>query len=504
MGDKSLVTVHLAREREDLTCAEGTNLYELLAQKDLVDGPCGGKGVCGKCRVVVDGVPTLACTYVVLHDSEVITTPKEEIQDIVSSGYHIDVVPDPVPVGSYGVVVDIGTTTVVATLVDLVSGKELRSASTLNSQKAYGQDVITRIHYTIDNPGGTATLAQLIREDIMRLVGDVSRETCVPITSIIRIVICANTTMIHLFAGVDASSLARAPFVPALHGAQVGRATDYGLALPAAELFCVPAVAAYVGGDIVSGIMACDLMHSNKRTLFIDIGTNGEIVLSDRSQLVTCSCAAGPALEGMNISCGMRASEGAIEDVDITDAGVSYKTIGNGAPRGICGSGIVAAIGEGVRAGAIGKTGRLNKNHAAVELRDKRPVMVLDAAHDIVLTQGDVRQVQLAKGAILSGVEALLHHQNLSADQIEEVIVAGQFGAHLKASNLVDAGFFPQAWREKIIYAGNTSQSGGLICLLSHDVRARSEHVGDSATYLELSLLEGYDRLFVDAMSFER
>ena len=324
-------TLHLLRENQRLECEHGANLYAVLAEHDLVDGPCGGKGICGKCRVLVDGNPTLACARAVEGDLDVVTEPKDDITDIQVSGYHIDVRPDPAAEGSYGVAVDIGTTTVVVTLVELATGRELRSASCLNAQKAYGQDVITRIHFTMDDPRGCDILAGLIRGDLNRLIAAVCTEERVDPARVERVVVSGNTTMIHLFAAVDPSSIAHAPFIPTLKGSVTGSAEDFGLiSTPAARVFCVPCIAAYVGGDIVSGVLACDLLAASGRTLFIDIGTNGEIVLADGGSLVSCSCAAGPALEGMNISCGMRASAGAIEDVTIAGEVVSHRTIGGG------------------------------------------------------------------------------------------------------------------------------------------------------------------------------
>ncbi len=495
--------LHLLRENQELECARGANLYAVLAARDLVDGPCGGKGVCGKCRVSVDGTPTLACTYTVVDDADVVTVPKDDIADIQVSGYHIDVRPDPAAEGAYGVAVDIGTTTVVVTLVELATGRELRSASCLNAQKAYGQDVITRIHFTMDDPRGCDILAGLIRDDLNRLIAATCTGEGVDPARVERVVVSGNTTMIHLFAAVDPSSIARAPFIPTLRGPVTGSAEDFGLtSAPAAKVFCVPCIAAYVGGDIVSGVLACDLLAASGRTLFIDIGTNGEIVLADGGSLVACSCAAGPALEGMNISCGMRASAGAIEDVTMAGEVVSHRTIGGGAPTGICGSGIAAAIGQGVAADAIGANGRLSKSSPLVERRHGRLALVLDREHGLYLTQGDVRQVQLSKGAILAAIIALLRDRGLAYGDVDRVIVSGQFGRHLSAESLVGAGFFPREWQDRIVYTDNTSQSGAVLCLVSAGMRERSARVGSHVRYIELSVLDGYDRLFVDAMAF--
>ena len=222
--------VRLLRENEEVECERGTNLYALLAARDLVDGPCGGKGVCGKCAVGVDARRVLACKYAVEKDVDVVTAPKDDIADIEVSGYHVEVEPDPADEGALGLAVDVGTTTVVVTLVELRSGAELRSASCLNSQKAYGQDVITRIHFTMDEPGGLAVLAGLVRADLERLAAAVCAEEGVDPSQVRRVVVSGNTTMVHLFAGVDPSSIAQAPFTPRLTGAVRGTGADFGLA----------------------------------------------------------------------------------------------------------------------------------------------------------------------------------------------------------------------------------------------------------------------------------
>lgn len=497
--------VRLVHERRVIECAQGSNLYDLLSIEGLIDAPCGGAGLCGKCKMDVDGEVYLSCLYEVEHDIAVKTNPPGDMGEIVSSGMSVRVVPDDVPDGALGVCVDLGTTTVVAALIDLHTGEQLAVLSKLNAQKAYGQDVITRIHFTIENPPGLHALQSLIVGDIDEMVAGLCAESGMAVERIESLVVCGNTTMIHLLAGVDPKSIAQAPFKPRISGPYVTSGEDLGLEhVPAATVFCLPAIAAFVGGDITAGMLACDLSSVDGCVLFMDIGTNGEIVLADGDRLTCCSCAAGPALEGMNISCGMRASAGAIEDVHIVDGQVVFSTIGGEQPRGICGSGIVSAMAAIAVNGVVGSTGRLQrKNPFVVEMGGKLTFPICEE-RGIRVSQGDVRQIQLAKGAVLSGVTALLQHANIEPEEVERVIVAGQFGAHVSPESLVGADFLPHCWMDRIEYVGNTSLSGGIMCLLSAAVRERSTQFAEAADYIELSTLAGYDDLFMTCLSFEK
>lgn len=495
--------VRLASERRTLHCDAGRNLYDLLSAEGLIDAPCGGAGTCGKCGVDVDGETVLSCLCTVNHDLKVRTGPAAAMDEIVASGRAVDIPIDNAPASALGVCVDVGTTTVVATLVSLHTGAELASLGKLNSQKAHGQDVITRIHFTIDDPQGLSLLNGLIVADIDGLVEGLCRAAHTTCDRVESIVVCGNTTMVHLLVGADPKGIAHAPFTPSLTGPVQVHGSDLGLThAPTATVFCLPPVAAFVGGDITSGMLACDLLHAEERVLFMDIGTNGEIVLADGDRTACCSCAAGPALEGMNVSCGMRATAGAIEDVRIKRGEVVCDMIGHGQPRGVCGSGIVSAMATFVSHGIVGRTGRLQRTNPFVDEVDGKLAVRLCRDPDICLTQGDVRQIQLAKGAILSGVTALLRHCEVAPEEVGRVIVAGQFGAHIRPDDLVDAGFVPRCWSGRIEYAGNTSLAGGRLCLLSTSARSQSLHLAQGADYVELSTLPGYENLFMSCLSF--
>lgn len=540
----------LCQENEILTCSKGENLYQVLASHGFLDAPCGGVGCCGKCRVRIIGsaLPApqatettfltpaeqeagwrLACLYAVTEDIIVELPQSQQVVEIISTGYCRPFTVQPeiqkrldgegntvvwqnkeiiaMETGDhtrnyYGVAIDIGTTTVVASFIDFTTGQEMASLSCLNSQKAFGQDVISRIHYASSNGLGGAILQKTILQDIHFLLEDFLTERHLAPCDLVAITIAANTTMVHLLAGQPVASLGSFPYSPAFYGPWRVKGADWQLPVASyCPVYCLPAVAAFVGGDITAGILACGLQETAENILFLDIGTNGEMVLAKEGQLYACACAAGPALEGMNISCGMRAAQGAIEDVTILGEEVAYTTIGGGMPSGLCGSGLLAVVAELRRADILQKSGRL-REHPLVETVGGKKRFVLDETYGIFLTQQDIRHVQLAKGAILAGIYALLAATGLALAQVDKVLVAGQFGAHLKANSLTGAGLLPSELGDRISYVGNTAKSGAVMCLLSAEQRSQVEDIAEKVNYLELSTLDGYNDLFVKCMEF--
>lgn len=501
-----------------LELKEKENIYQALAAAGLMSAPCGGFGLCGKCRVRVlagdvyvcpgeerffsaaelkDGW-RLACMH--LAKDAVIELPaKEKAAEIKVDGHMPEFELE--KMDGYGLIVDIGSTTLAASLVDMQTGNMLDKASRLNSQGAFGQDVLSRISYAGQEENGLEKLHNAIVNDLNILCQELLKKTKVSADDVHKVVIAGNSTMIHLLIKCDPSSLGRAPYKPAFEGSPAVTAGDLGLPFKAdLPVYCLPAVSAFIGGDITAGALACRLTEAKDRVLFIDIGTNGEIILSDRGHLLGCSCATGPALEGMNISCGTIAKNGAIEDVTINENGeVEYVTIGGEAPNGLCGSGLLAAVAELVRNGLLDKRGRLQVIAPVVEHEGKRALKVCE---DMYLTQQDVRQVQLAKGAILSGIEALLKAAGMTGADLDRVIVAGQFGSHLAAEDLIDCGMLPKETAGKIEYAGNTSLSGAYLCLVGRGETEAAAALAGKVDYLELSYLPDYQKEFVRCMSF--
>lgn len=414
----------------------------------------------------------------------------------------------------YGVVIDIGTTTVVCALIDMVSGKELANASMINAQKHFGLDVLTRITYQIEHKEtGVADLQKAIVDSINAMIDESCKKAGVLKENIYEISVGANCTMMHTLLGVDATPIGKAPYAPMFVGAKDIKASEIGIkASEGARLDCLPSVSAYIGADIVAGAYVCELQKQKENVLFIDIGTNGEIVLSKGGELLCCSCAAGPALEGMNISCGMRAAEGAIEDVKITENGIELKVIGGQEPIGICGSGILTVVKELLRVGLVRKEGAFIKKNKLdesdyrynmIQMNGiKREFIMVDGEEKLLITQGDVRQVQLAKGAILSGFIALLNKASITMDDLDKVMIAGQFGAHLPAESLTGTGILPEEVKDKLVYVGNSSKTGAYMALMSKRAKKEMEELASHMDYMELGATDNYERLFSDCLIF--
>jgi uncharacterized 2Fe-2S/4Fe-4S cluster protein (DUF4445 family) len=315
--------------------------------------------------------------------------------------------------------------------------------------------------------------------------------------------------MTHLLLGIDPASLGRAPYVPTDPApAPVSAASLGWSAAPGAEVFCVPAVSAFVGGDIVAGLLATGLPDAEQVTLFVDMGTNGEIVLGSRHGLWACSCAAGPAFEGMGISAGMRAEPGAIDGAHVEDGRIRVTTIGDAPARGLCGSGVIDVAAAMLAAGVIDESGRFARETSAAPWREAlratptRFVLAENGAGEIAFTQRDVRQVQLAKGAVASGIRALLDAAGMSTADVQRVLIAGQFGHHVRRESLAALGLVPAALESRLEVAGNTSKSGAAMCLLSRAERVRTRTISGGVRHVELSTLPGFDRLLAESMAF--
>ncbi len=414
----------------------------------------------------------------------------------------------------YGVAIDIGTTTVVAALIDMNNGEELATSSRINPQKKFGLDVLTRITYELEHPEGSKEeLQKTIVHAINEMVEELCSEGKVRKESIYEISIAANCTMMHFLLGIHATSIGKSPYAPIFTKAKNISASDIGIkAAKCARVYCLPSVSAYIGADIVAGAYVCELHKAEENILFIDIGTNGEIVLSTGEKLLSCSCAAGPALEGMNISSGMRAAEGAVEDVEITENGIDIKVIGEEDPIGICGSGILAAVKELLKTGIVKNNGAFIKKeqleesdyrYEMIQLNgNKREFLLKSTPEQLLITQGDVRQVQLAKGALLSGFYALLKQAKIDMSELDKVMIAGQFGAHLPVDSLVGTGILPEEVKDKLVYVGNSSKTGAYMALMSVEVKKEIEVLAGEMEYMELGASEGYEKLFSQCLIF--
>jgi len=419
-----------------------------------------------------------------------------------------------------GMAFDLGTTTVVATLLDLATGTPLAVASMLNKQQPFGADVITRISATMLDPAALPTLGRLARETLAELAAEVCQQAGVDPAEVAEVALAGNATMTHIALGIDPEPLGVAPFIMAARHLPEVLASDLDLpAHPKARAFVFPAFGAYVGGDITAGLLASGMNRDQRTRLFIDIGTNCEIVLGNRDWLLATAAPAGPAFEGAAIRCGMRAADGAIEAVSISPDGLSIKVIGDCEPAGLCGSGLVDAVAGLVRAGLLDRSGRLVFADAAVAIAPalaprltmlgQERVFVLhwlgepgDVAASIFLSQRDVRELQFAKAAIATGWRVLLDEAGLEATDIQQVLLAGSFGSYLSPASAIALGLVPRLPVLRVVSAGNVAGEGAKMALLSVRERAAALNLLEEVRYVELSDRDGFNDAFVEQLQF--
>jgi uncharacterized 2Fe-2S/4Fe-4S cluster protein (DUF4445 family) len=423
-----------------------------------------------------------------------------------------DLRPFPPPQNIYGLACDLGTTTVVIAVVDLEDGKILSTASGLNHQLRCGEDVISRIDYA-RNPGRLHELQKLAAQTVNSLLETGCREAGVSSADVYDVSLAANTTMTHLILGLDPRTIREEPYIPTVNQVPPVKAVDLGLSLnPEAYVNFAPLVGSYVGGDISAGLLATPILRAEDRTsLFIDAGTNGELVIGNRDWLAACACSAGPAFEGSGTKCGLPAIEGAIEAVTIREDGrLEYRVIGGGQPKGVCGSGLVDLLAELFIHGLIDRAGRLNESKAGKRFvrgedgagflieRDSR----CDWGRDLVITEKDIANLIRTKGAVYSACAILMKNIGLAFDRLDAVYIAGGFGEHLNIENAIRIGLLPDLKREKFRYLGNTSLAGAYLGLLSEKNRELVETIAAKMTYLELNAEPGYMNEYTGSLFF--
>jgi uncharacterized 2Fe-2S/4Fe-4S cluster protein (DUF4445 family) len=418
----------------------------------------------------------------------------------------------------YGIAVDIGTTSVVVALMDLITGDTLGIASAGNPQATFGADVIARIDHATHNPDGLEQLNRRVVQAINRLTEKLAKEVGISPQEIYQMTMVGNTTMTHLFLKADPTHLATAPFIPVVSEAVQVEAKELGINIaPHALVYVTPSIAGYVGGDTVGVIMSTDIYQKEGIYLAIDIGTNGEIVLTKNGTIISCSTAAGPAFEGAQIRFGMRAAQGAIERVVIKED-VEIKVIGNQPARGICGSGLMDAVAEMVQAGVIESNGRLltreKAGHLPSTLQERLGTSEEYGAYfvlsypenglgeEVVLTQKDIRELQLAKAAIAAGIQVLLEQFDLTAQDIDEVLLAGAFGSYINKFSALGIGLLPPISPDKIKSVGNAAGAGARKFLISEEIRREAEIVARRVKHLELSCRADFQDRFVSLLGF--
>lgn len=395
----------------------------------------------------------------------------------------------------YGLAVDIGTTTVVVSLVDTEKGCSIDRMGSYNKQARYGDDVIARMIYASDH--GVKELQSAVIDTINDLINKILRKNRLKPEDIAVMTTAGNTTMAHLFLGLDPKYIRLEPYIPTASKFPIVKAGHLGLNINHnAPVYSFPAIASYVGGDIVSGSLSVGINNKEELTLFIDIGTNGEIVFGNKDWLISCACSAGPAFEGGGISCGTRAMKGAIERVQIDPdtLQVNVSTIGGEKAIGICGSGLIDCISEMHKAGIIDRSGQFIKVDAP-SIRetssDKELVVVTTdksaIEKDIVITENDVKNLIRSKGAVFAGVRSLLKTMQMELEMIDKILIAGGFGNYLNVAKAIQIGLLPDLPLEKFEFVGNTSLKGAELALLSKEALRKVDDIGKMMTYLELS-----------------
>ena len=621
-----MVKITFLPDKKNIEVNEGTTILEALEKVGInINTPCGGKGVCGKCKVlVVEGITTasiekellsegeiekgfrFACQTKVFKDS-IIEIPLEirldfnnvfssklkgdthhikksfsidsdlrkvfldlekpslddqrsdwerikdglslkKIENILNLKVPIDIlkkIPDllrksdfkititlqnneiiDIESGntvknSYGIAFDIGTTTVAGYLVDLESGIELSAAAKTNPQVVYGDDVISRVGFAQQNKDGLLKLQKEIVNTLNGIIKETAQRAKISSDNIYKMSIAGNTCMQHLLLGLNPSYIASSPYIPVIKEDLSIKTKDIPKLIlkPNTNIYMLPNISAYVGADIAAGILATCMWKKEKNILFLDLGTNGEIVLSARGKLWACSTAAGPAFEGARISSGMRAAEGAIDKVKMDHKSFAYSVIKEDKVRGICGSGLIDLIAEMLRLGLINKSGRLTDREGCnAELGEEIRKRIIkgqkgnkfllvegketENGDPVFLTQKDIREVQLAKAAIFAGIKILLKEVNILPEDIQEILLAGAFGNFIDKESARRIGLIPYLSLKKIKSVGNTAGRGAEIALLSEKMKKVCRDTAREVQYVELSSRSDFQDEFMDAMFF--
>ncbi len=470
-------------------------------------------------RIKEKTTPFSTGIYVIRKLPQLLRSADFKITCVFSDGELINIEPGNTTDENMGLAFDIGTTTVVGTLLNLNTGQDLAVASRLNPQVVYGDDVISRISFAAEDDSNLDQLHYRIIETVNEMIGELVKKAGTSQHNIYKMVVAGNTGMQHLFCRIDPASLGSIPFTPVIREPLTLKAKKVGVEISDDGIVYVfPCIGGFVGGDTVSVILTTGMNRSSEIKLAIDIGTNGEIVLGNRERLICASTAAGPAFEGARISQGMRASPGAIEKV-VIDEDVRVDAIGNVPPSGLCGSGLIDAVAQLLNAGIIDSRGRIL---AKADLKGKIPSPLLDRIverkgsndfrlfngnHDrggnhVFITQRDVRELQLAKAAISAGVKLLKDELGISNSDIQEILLAGAFGNFIRRSNAKRIGLIPDLPSEKIKFIGNAACSGAKLALLSRNLEKEAEAISSSVEHVELSRHRDFQNEFAEAMLF--
>ena len=545
--------IRIKGKRHFVQAQKGVTALSLFRETGgAIYAPCGGNGTCGKCRMYIKGDVSepderersflsprelesgirLACMCRLLGDFEIV--PMDEAMRVQTASKCVSYTPYPIlrtkrtenetvfyrdrtefcrasaGADNLGLAVDVGTTTVAAYLCDMDSGEILSARGFKNPQSAYGADVISRMDKIMKDESLLAVQQKLVCSAIREAAHAMCEEKSVEILDVRAAVICGNTVMQHVAAGINPVSISVAPFTaPTLFGEEYDAHALGLLPNEKAIAYFAPCFASYVGGDIACGMIATGLDVCRERVLFVDVGTNGEIGLSTEKGLYFCSAAAGPAFEGAHIACGMAGISGAISKVSVRDGEITYETVDDAPAVGICGSGIVDAVAVMLDTGLLDETGLIAESDEAGtfasyigEDEDGNPVFFLDKKRNIYICAKDIREIQLAKAAVCAGALTLLHESGIDAQSISRVVIAGGFGSHLRAESVRRIGLLPPIAVEKYEFVGNAAGAGAVAVLLGEEPRASTGTICEKSEYTELSKSSYFMEKYIEEMMF--
>jgi uncharacterized 2Fe-2S/4Fe-4S cluster protein (DUF4445 family) len=527
-------TVRFEPDGTSISMHGGATILEAAEQAGIIlDNICGGSGTCGKCAVAVEGIreKVLACQYLIDRDLTVVLEAGAKLfeQRILQQGIdrQIEIAPSIVeanpdlvktPGCIFGVAVDIGTSTVVAKLLDMVDGSCKGQAAASNPQIRYGDDVISRIIYA-QTDEGLKKLNKSIIDCINELINQLCEQAKIQRANIYEITVAANTTMNHILLKLPTKQLGQAPYQAYSVKAHNMSAKQAGIDINAqGQLYSIENIAGFVGADTTAVAVAVAIDQVEKMTLVVDIGTNGEIILGNKEGLCAASCAAGPAFEGARISQGSRAIEGSIERVIVNDDDIDIDVIGGGAAKSICGSGLIDAVAVLIELGLLDNTGKLLfANEVDANLPKKiikrlvekngQPAFIFannkNTNEPVILTQQDIRETQLAKAAIRSGIVLLQEKLNIADEDIEQVLLAGAFGNYIQRDSAKRIGLLPNVDVKKIHFIGNAACSGAEMVLLSKKARKQAKELSKIIEYVELANSNKFQTVFADCLMFD-
>ncbi|MFA5500780.1 MAG: ASKHA domain-containing protein [Candidatus Omnitrophota bacterium] len=587
-------TVNFTSHKKSIKVTQGTDVLTAAIKAGImVHAACGGEGLCGKCKILINKKEVLACQTIVesdldvkipkeslevhtkfKHESEEFTkgvvlerekaysfsplvkkeyleltppTPDDNLGDLdrilreiaqkfenvhistslanikhlsevlrgsdfkvsVCVGFKgdaldiISIEPGNTKKINFGFAFDIGTTTVAGQLIDLNTGNILGTRIAFNKQSGYGSDIITRIIYASD-PEGLGKLNEAVLDNINEIIEDLIKTNDMRITDTYCVVCAGNMTMMHLLLKIDPTNIRKAPYIPTSTSFDTIHAPEAGIEInPRGVVSFIPGVTTYIGGDIVSGVLACGLSENEGISLLVDIGTNGEIVLGNREWMIGAAASAGPAFEGSGLTSGMKAVKGAIQSIEIDkDLNVKVVTIGGEKPKGICGSGYIDLLCSMLKRGIISRDGRINRDLRSKNIRKTDTGYEFRVAGDIVINDDDIENLKRSKGAIYSAIISLLNKVDKKLEDISNIYIAGGFGNYLNMENAIFIGLLPDTERARYEFIGNSSLSGARMSMLSRDALKKTYEISKGITYIDLSTEPNYMDEYVASLFF--